>query len=74
MKAEIKTIDGYEQLVITIPMQPPTLSSTGKSLVVVSSAGGKATTAQVNGKPVTVNVTGWIKPQYGIPPIGGILI
>lgn len=62
MKAEIKTIDGLQQLVVTIPMQAPTTSASGKTKVVASSGGGRATAAQLGGKPITVNITGWIKP------------
>ena len=62
MKAEIKTIDGLQQLVITVPMQAPTRSSTGKTLVVANTGGGKGSTAMVDNKAVTVNVSAWIKP------------
>lgn len=57
MKAEIK--DG--KLIITIEMQPPTPSATGKTLVVASSRGNVATTAQVNGKPVVVGLNAYIR-------------
>jgi hypothetical protein len=50
------------KLIVTIDMEAPRLSSTGKTLVVASSGGGKVTTATVDGKPITVNLTGWIKP------------
>lgn len=50
------------KLVVTIDLEAPRLSSTGKTLVVASSGGGKVTTATVDGKPITVNLTGWIKP------------
>jgi hypothetical protein len=48
-------------LVITIPMQTPTPSSTGKTLVVASSHGNTVTSATVNGKPVTVGLNAYIK-------------
>lgn len=51
-----------KKLVITIDLETPRPSSTGKTLVVASSGGGKATAAVVNGRPVTVNVSAWIKP------------
>ncbi len=57
MKVEI--IAG--NLVITIPMQTPTPSSTGKTLVVASSHGNTVTSATVNGKPVTVGLNAYIK-------------
>ena len=56
MKAEIK--DG--NLVVTIPMQEPAPSASGKTLVVASSRGNKATTAEVNGKPITIGFNAYI--------------
>lgn len=57
MTAEIK--DG--KLVITLPLNPvPTPSATGKTLVVASSHGNRATTATVDGKPVTIGVNAYI--------------
>jgi hypothetical protein len=47
-------------LVITIPMQRPTPSATGKTLVVASSRGNKVTAATVDGKPVTVGFNAYI--------------
>jgi hypothetical protein len=57
MKAEIKG----NELVITIEMQPPTPSASGKTLVVASSHGNQATTAMVDGKPVIVGFNAYIK-------------
>jgi hypothetical protein len=57
MKVEI--ING--NLVITLPInQPPEPSASGKTLVVASSHGNKATDARVNGKPVTVGVNAYV--------------
>ena len=56
MKAEIKGND----LIITIPMNPPRPSGSGKTLVVATSGGNKATTAVVDGKPVTIGVNAYI--------------
>lgn len=56
MKAEIKGND----LIITIPMQTPTPSASGKTLVVASSRGNVATTAMVNGKPITIGLNCYI--------------
>ena len=57
MKVEI--ING--NLVITLPINPhPEPSATGKTLVVASSHGNKATDAKVNGKAVTVGVNAYI--------------
>jgi hypothetical protein len=49
------------ELVIRIPMQEPTPSSSGKTLVVASSHGNQQTTATVNSKPVYVGVNAYIK-------------
>jgi hypothetical protein len=57
LKAEIKGTD----LVITIPMQTPQPSASGKTLVVASSRGNVATTAIVNGQPIIVGVNAYIK-------------
>jgi hypothetical protein len=49
-------------LIITIPLQTPTPSASGKTLVVASSRGNVSTTAVVDGKPVTIGVNAYIKP------------
>ena len=43
-------------LVITIPMNEPRPSSSGKTLVVATSGGNQTTTAVVNGKPVIIGL------------------
>jgi hypothetical protein len=57
MKAEIKG----NELIITIEMQKPTPSASGKTLVVASSHGNQTTTAVINGKPVVVGLNAYIK-------------
>ena len=57
MQVEIK--DG--NLVITIPMQKPAPSASGKTLVVASSHGNQPTSAQVDGKPVVVGLNAYIR-------------
>lgn len=57
MTCEVK--DG--NLVITIPMNKPEPSKSGKTMVVASSHGNVATTAVVDGKPVTIGVNAYIK-------------
>ena len=57
MKVEIKN----KQLVITIDMQEPTPSASGKTLVVASSYGNQVTAAMVDDKPVTVGVNAYIR-------------
>lgn len=47
-------------MTIEIPMQQPTRSASGKTLVVASSRGNQTTTAQVNGKPVVVGLNAYI--------------
>ena len=49
------------ELVIRIPMQQPTPSSSGKTLVVASSHGTQVTSAQVNGKSVYVGLNAYIR-------------
>ena len=54
------TIENGE-LVVRIPVQdPPRPSKTGKTLIVASSGGNQATTAEVNGKPVVVGFNAYI--------------
>ena len=49
-------------LVVTIPMQKPAPSKTGKTLVVASSLGNQRTAAMVDGKPVIIGLNAYIKP------------
>jgi len=57
MQVEIKG----NELVITIPMQKPAPSASGKTLVVASSHGNQPTSAQVDGKPVVVGLNAYIR-------------
>jgi hypothetical protein len=59
MKAEIKEIDGINCVVITVPTQKPTVSSSGKSLLVASAS--NTTDCIVNSKPVKVTINAYIK-------------
>lgn len=56
MKTEIKN----NQLIITIDLQTPTLSASGKTLVVASSKGNKVMDVTVQGKPVTIGLNAYI--------------
>lgn len=56
MKVEIKD----NNLIITIPLQTPTLSTSGKTLVVASTKGNKVTDVMVQGKPVTIGLNAYI--------------
>jgi hypothetical protein len=57
MKAEIK--DG--NLVITIPLQEPTASASGKTLVVASTHGNVKAGVQVQGQDVMLGLNAYIK-------------
>jgi hypothetical protein len=58
MKVEIKN----SKLFIEIDLEKPTPSSSGKTLVVASTRGNVVTTAEVDGKPVTIGLNAYIKP------------
>ena len=58
MKAVVK--DGL--LTVTIPIQKPVPSASGKTLVVATSHGNQPTTAEVNGKAVIIGLNAYIKP------------
>lgn len=58
MKVEIKD----KKLCIEIDLDEPTPSSSGKTLVVASTRGNTVTTAEVNGKPVSIGLNAYIKP------------
>lgn len=49
-------------LVIRVPLQAPTQSASGKTLVVASSRGNKATEAVVDGQPVIIGLNAYIYP------------
>ena len=53
------TIENNE-LVIRLPLEHPTLSASGKTLLVASSHGSQSTSARVEGKPITVTATAYI--------------
>jgi hypothetical protein len=57
MKVEIKD----SKLFIEIDLETPTPSSSGKTLVVASTHGNTVTTAEVDGKPVTIGLNAYIK-------------
>lgn len=59
MSAEIKN----GNLVITLPLQTPTMSKTGKSLIVAGTNGFAVTNARVNNTPVKISVNAIIQPQ-----------
>lgn len=57
MKAEIVG----KKLVITLDLQAPTPSASGKTLVVASSHGNQVTTATIDGKSIVVGVNAYIR-------------
>jgi len=56
MKVEVKGT----KLVIEMDLEKPTISKSGKTLVVASSRGNVKTAATVDGKPVTIGVNAYI--------------
>ena len=48
-------------LVLTIPLQPPTPSASGKTLVVASTHGNQTTQALIDGKPIVIGLNAYIK-------------
>ena len=58
----VATIDAKRNvLVIEIPLQPPALSTTGRSMIVASTRGFVGTDAKVNGRNVSISVNAVIK-------------
>jgi hypothetical protein len=57
LKVEIRD----NKLFIEIDLEKPAPSSSGKTLVVASTRGNVATTAEVDGKPVTIGLNAYIK-------------
>ncbi|MFA6358656.1 MAG: hypothetical protein WCY09_08395 [Candidatus Omnitrophota bacterium] len=57
MEANIKG----KQLIITIDLQEPTPSASGKTLVIASSHGNQPTTLQVDGKTVIIGMNAYIR-------------
>jgi hypothetical protein len=53
------TVEGNE-LVVRIPMQTPTPSASGKTLVVASTRGNAKTDCIIDGKPVTLGLNAYI--------------
>ena len=56
MQTEIKG----GNLIITIPLQQPTPSASGKTLVVASSHGNKATSSMIDGEPIIIGLNAYI--------------
>ena len=54
------TIQG-DKLVIEIEITDPRPSASGKTLVIATSGGNKATTATIQGKPVIIGLNAYIQ-------------
>jgi hypothetical protein len=57
LKVELKN----NKLFIEIDLEEPTPSSSGKTLVVASTHGNTVTTAEVDGRPITIGLNAYIK-------------
>lgn len=57
VKAEVKG----KQLVITLDLETPKDSGSGKNTVVASSHGNQTTTAEFQGKPIVVGVNAYVR-------------
>jgi hypothetical protein len=61
LQAKTRQVNGIKMLEILVPVnQTPAPSASGKTLVVASSHGNKATSVIVNGSPVVVGVNAYI--------------
>ena len=60
--AKMEVVIKGGKMVVTIDVTEARMSSTGKTMIVASTGGFTGTTATVNGKPVSVNLTATIKP------------
>jgi hypothetical protein len=54
------TIENNE-LVIRMPLEEPTPSASGKTLVVASTRGNVVTSAMIQGKPITIGLNAYLK-------------
>jgi hypothetical protein len=50
------------KLCIEIDLEEPKPSASGKTLVVVRTRGNTVTTAEIDGKPITIGLNAYIKP------------
>lgn len=58
----VKLSDDQKAIIITLPVEKPTASSSGKTLVVASSHGNQASGINLNGKAVIIGVNAYVKP------------
>ncbi len=57
MKIEVKD----QKLLIEIDLQEPTLSASGKTLVIATSHGNQQTTAMFDGQPIIIGINAYIR-------------
>lgn len=60
-KAIVKIDKEKNRLVISLPLQKPTPSASGKNLTVASTRGNLQTEAVIDGKPITIGVNAYIR-------------
>ncbi len=60
MKTTIQKKDGFDVLIVEIPIQKRP-SASGKTTVIASTNGNQPTALQVDGKPVIVGLNAYIK-------------
>ena len=49
-----------DRLIVSIPLQQPTPSASGKTLVVATTRGNVKTAAVIDGKPITIGLNAYI--------------
>jgi hypothetical protein len=50
-----------KKLIVTVDLQTPAPSASGKTLVVASSRGNVATTAVIDGQPIVIGLNAYIR-------------
>jgi hypothetical protein len=65
---QVKIVKGH--VMITLPLQTPTPSATGKTLIVASSHGVKRSAVTLEGKVLCVNVNAFVYPSSPDQPEG----
>jgi len=60
MATEVKVED--KKLIISMDLEDPKPSASGKTMVVASTHGNMTTDARIDGKPIIIGVNAYIKP------------
>jgi len=63
MQVEVTGKNGSKTLCISIPLQRPTPSASGKTLVVATTHGNVQTSAVIDGKPVIIGLNAYIRAK-----------